>query len=57
VDARRAPGWVLGHHPENEITCLFRNPFSADRPARSGDEAPIERCYRTPLVDGNAVSC
>ena len=42
VNARSTPGWVLGHHLENQLAELFGNSFSAPhgRP-RFAEEGPI----------------
>src|SRR6266853_3940725 len=53
VDTRRAPGWILAHHPKDEILHLLRNPSSADHPASFGDSTPINRKSRSvPTHDG-----
>jgi hypothetical protein len=40
---RRALGWILLHHPKDEIHKFLRNPFSAHYPAGFGDNTPRER--------------
>ena len=47
VNAWRATGSVLPHHPKDEIPNFLRNPFSADYPAGFGDGTPIERESRS----------
>ena len=42
ADARGAPDWILCHHAKDQIANFFRNPSSADPPARFGDSTPIE---------------
>src|SRR5215471_15503331 len=42
VNAWRAPGGVLGDHPEDQIAYFLRDAFPSDQPARSGNRAPIE---------------
>jgi hypothetical protein len=43
LDARWATGWILGHHPKDEIANFLRNSSPADHPAGFGDGMPIER--------------
>jgi hypothetical protein len=42
VYPRRSPGWILGNHPENQISNLFREPSPPCRLSGPGDQAPIE---------------
>ena len=58
MNARRAPGWVLRHHPEDQISDFFRDPVSSSWLVGLRDQAPIqleacamptERCRRTTL--------
>ena len=52
-ELRRALGWILPHHPKDEIHKFLRNPFSADYPAGFGDETPRELVSRSvPSHDG-----
>jgi hypothetical protein len=42
VYPRRSPGWILGNHPEDQISNLFREPSPPCRLSGPGDQAPIE---------------
>jgi hypothetical protein len=42
MDARRSPGRVLRHHPEDQVSNLFGDSFPPERGACSGDRAPIQ---------------
>jgi hypothetical protein len=42
VDAGSTPGWVLPHHPEDQIPNSLRQPFSTNLVFHLRDQAPIE---------------
>jgi hypothetical protein len=42
MNARRAAGWVLRHHPEDQISDFFLDPVSSSRLVRLRDQAPIQ---------------
>jgi hypothetical protein len=53
VDARRSPSRILGDHPEDQISNIFRNSPSADLSTEPGKDAPIElKPSSVPLNDG-----
>ena len=43
MNSRRASGWVLDHHANDESPHFLRNPSSANHPAGFGDHTPIKR--------------
>ena len=47
MNARCAPGWVLRHHPNDQIADFLGNPFAANDPTSSGNCPPIEREARS----------
>jgi len=51
MDPPGAPGWVLVHHPENQITSFFGNSLPAHHSPSFGDRTPKKckpsRCQRT----------
>jgi hypothetical protein len=42
MNAGSTPRGVLGNHAEDQVSDLFREPFSTDPLSRSGDEAPVK---------------
>jgi hypothetical protein len=42
MDPWGAPGWVLVHHPENQITSFFGNSLPAHLSPSFGDRTPIK---------------
>lgn len=42
MDARCAPGGVLGYHSEDQITNFFGNALSTEDPGHPGDGSPIQ---------------
>jgi hypothetical protein len=51
VDAGSTPGWILHHHPKNQLTNLAGNSHSAAWPGDSGEEGPIKAKSRTMPTD------
>jgi hypothetical protein len=60
VHAWSAPGGVLGHHFEYQLTDLFAHRFSADRHTHAGDQLPISRkparCQRTTVSGDTTIN-
>jgi hypothetical protein len=50
MDARRAPGWILNNHPEDQLPNLLRRLFSPNLRPDFGDQSPIraETCSVPP---------
>jgi hypothetical protein len=47
VNTRCAPGWILVHHPKDQIAHLLGNPLSPYHASGSGQGTPIERESRS----------
>jgi hypothetical protein len=50
MDARRAPGWILNNHPEDQLPNLLRRLFSPNLRPDFGNQSPIraETCSVPP---------
>ena len=56
MDARCTPGWILGHHPEDQVSDFFGDSLPSEHASCSGEGAPIQRKSRpVPSHDGFGV--